>query len=185
MYVQLLFEPRSIDWSYVIQRTAVGKDVTLLGPHLLLRRDFVHGRQVDDLGLNGRLSRLAHGLPILPLDVPAIALSVRQLLVLLIVLVTMLLLLLLLLLLQLALSPDVGDLKIVALGGQVIHAVLAVPAQHADGQEDEQDQDESAGDGYGDGGGFEPQILGRGVSHSGVHVSVGSLYGNRPQFQTS
>merc|ERR1712071_205145 len=118
-------------------------------------------------------SRLAHGLPILPLDVPAIALSVRQLLVLLLVL------------LQLALSPDVGDLKIVALGGQVIHAVLAVPAQDADGQEDEQEQDESAGDGYGDGGGFEPQILGRGVSHSGVHVSVGSLYGNRPQFQTS
>lgn len=91
--------------------------------------------------------------------------------------------LLVVMLLELGFTPR--HLEIIALSREVIHGVLAIPPQHADGQEDQQDQDESSGNWNGDGGGFQPQVLGCGVTGSRVDVSVQSrFHGNRPEFQT-
>lgn len=167
--------------------------------------DLLHGGQVDDVVRSvekrGRLVRMVAVLLLVLLAVVLLLLLLDHGQLAVLPLSGSLLLLMLLLLLGdvmvgrlvldlSALTPDAADLEVVAVDGhrvavarQHVVVVLPVPAQHADGQEDEQDEDASAGDWHCDGSRFEPQILAAISASNWLAVSEeSSLHGNCPWF---
>lgn len=182
-----------------------GQNAALVPHDPLGRADLLHGGQVDDVVRSvekrGRLVRMVAVLLVLLAVLLLLLLLDHGQLAVLPLSGSLLLLLMLLLLLGdvvvgrlvldlSALAPDAADLEVVAVDGhrvavarQHVVVVLPVPAQHADGQEDEQDEDASAGDWHCDGGRFEPQILAAVSASNWLAVSEEtSLHGNCPWF---
>lgn len=173
----------------MLENRSFGQDAILI-PHPFGRNDLLNGRHVDDVvrsvqerrhvmrlvsvHLTVLLLLLDHGLSILPLSLVAARLMRN-------VMVSGLAVHLA------SLAPDAADLKVVAVGWKSVAAdeivvVFTIAAQHADGQEDQEDEDASASDRDGDGGRFEPQIVTAASDWNVLAVEQSGLDGYSPEF---